>query len=528
MKRINRVSEQIIIYVTVLLFFILTLAENFSGPHDSIRYLNYIKSGTLFPYQHHLLYHITAYYWLTLLQPIFPHVKDYYLVELYTAVWGSGSVVMVYNFFRNRFFLSRWQSLLSLAAVVFSYGFWFYSTNIEVYAPPMFLTLAALYILTQKSFTHADFIKVVVIHILAILFHQINILFAFVILYRLWTERKTLEVGKSLVIYILAGIVFVGGAYFFVGWVVEGHNSLASWIGWMEGYAGTDLYWQGLSTKTPVHVFIGLSHAFVGGHYIFQLPPIKNYINHSLNTHSLSDELFLGRQMTETTAMLLFALMLVLAALMFWMLIRFVRKYRAVVARYGRVVPVLLLCGLIYSAFFCFWMPEILEFWLLQSVLFWLLILGTLPVVGTPYRIPHDVLRILFVSLLFITNFFGSVRWLQHIGNDWFYEKVRVLSQTARPKDMILVQDGWILGDFARYYTKVDQIVEVPRKDSSSAPVNQAINDCLRNNGRVYIFTELNNSNNIPDTHYIDSLRTAFGSRQKLFHAADPHIEVVE
>lgn len=527
MKRINKASEQIIIYITVFVFFLLTLAENFSGPHDSIRYLNYIKSGTLFPYQHHLLYHITAYYWLSFLQPIFPHVKDYYLVEVYTALWGSGTVVILYNFFRNRFFLSRWESLLSLATIIFSYGFWFYSTNIEVYAPPMFFILAALYILTRKGFTTADLTKVVILQICAILFHQVNILFSVVVLYKLWLERKRLNVPRALALYALAGLVFVGGAYFLVGWVIEGHHSLASWVGWMEGYAGTDEYWQGLSTKTPVHVLIGLSHAFVGGHYIFQLPPIKAYLNHSLNTHSLSDELFLGRQMSETTAMLLFALMLVLAALMLWMLVRFIRRYKTIVEHYGQVVPMLLVCGLTYSLFFCFWMPEILEFWLLQTVLFWLLIMGTLPVAGTPYHIPPDVIRILFISLLFTTNFFGSVRWLQHIGNDWFYEKVKKVSKVATPRDMILLQDGWILGDFASYYTKA-RVEEVPSKKVPASEIDKAITDCLSNKGKVYIFTELNNGNFIPDTHYIDSLRKAFGDREKVFHAADPHIEVIE
>ena len=217
----RRIPEQIWVFTASLVFFLLTLAENFSGPHDSITYLNGIVDGYPLVNQHHLLYHYAAYAWLQFWQNIFPSIKNYYLVEAFSAVWGSCSIAVVYSFFRNRFGFSIGSSVASVLPVIFSYGCWFYSTNIEVYAPPMFFVLMALYLLTQKTIRFKDWIAIVFLHILSVVFHQINILFGIVILWKLWQQRNSIPWLKWLTVYALNGAIFVGGAYFIVGWIVE-------------------------------------------------------------------------------------------------------------------------------------------------------------------------------------------------------------------------------------------------------------------------------------------------------------------
>src|SRR5882724_6252937 len=127
MNRNPAIPERLFVYIGFLVFFLFTLASNFSGPHDSIGYLNGIVKGSPLFHQHHLLYHFTAHYWLVFTQFLFPGVKDYYLVELFTALWGSGSMVIIYSFFRYRFNFTAILSLLSTTVIAFSYGIWFYS-----------------------------------------------------------------------------------------------------------------------------------------------------------------------------------------------------------------------------------------------------------------------------------------------------------------------------------------------------------------------------------------------------------------
>ena len=107
----KRIPEQVWVFTGSFVFYLLTLAENFSGPHDSITYLNGIVDGYPLVNQHHLLYHYAAYCWLHIWHPLFPSIKDYFFIEAFSALWGSLSLAVVYSFFKNRFSFSGLTSV---------------------------------------------------------------------------------------------------------------------------------------------------------------------------------------------------------------------------------------------------------------------------------------------------------------------------------------------------------------------------------------------------------------------------------
>lgn len=527
MSWIKKHGEQITVFLVSYLFFLLTLAENFSGPHDSINYLNGIVKGYPLINQHHLLYHVTTHYWWVFVQPIFPGVHNYYIVEAFTAIWGSISLVVVYSFFRKRFNLPVSTSAGACAVVAFSYGFWFYSVNIEVYAPPLFFLLLALFVMTRPVLKKGDITKIIILHILAILFHQINILFGIIVLYKLWTERKQINLFKAMAGYALAGMVIVGGAYFYAGWILEGQNSFALWTSWMKGYARQSQYWQPIGLKMPGNVVIGYSHAFIGGHFVFQIPEVHTYIDKSLGVHSLHDELFLTRNSSPTFVVVLSSLALTVAILMIWMVIRFILKIKTIVYSNKKLVLPIIYCGAVYSIFFCFWMPEILEFWIMQTVLFWLLLLGTADIYRFPLQLSTNA-GIFFIAIcLFTVNFFGSIRPLMKKENDWYYNKVLPIKDTATPNDLVLLQDAWILKDFIDYFGKA-KVMPVPWKDSLVPITNLAIMSALENKGKIYVYPEANNMKIKANTRYIDSVFQVFSGRKKIYHEGDPLIIVIE
>ena len=118
MKRISGIPEHFFIFLLFFIFFLASLASNFSGPHDSIGYLNGIVQGNALFHQHHLLYHFITHYWLVGAKAILPGISDYYLVEAFTALWGSGSLTIAHCFFRNRFNLSASISLFLSIRVI--------------------------------------------------------------------------------------------------------------------------------------------------------------------------------------------------------------------------------------------------------------------------------------------------------------------------------------------------------------------------------------------------------------------------
>jgi len=528
MRMFLKIKEPLLVFVCFYLFFLGNLAANFSGPHDSIAYLNSIISGHPLFHQHHLLYHVSAHYWLQMMQAILPGVPNFYLVEAFTALWGSATTAILYLFFRNRFNLSRILSFICVTVIACSYGVWFYSVNVEVYAMPLFFILWALYILTKTNFRETDFIHVVLLHCFAILFHQINILFTLVILWKAWQMSSSINFKKTILIYGLLGFLIIGGMYFLVGWVIEGHSTMEAWSQWIRGYSTDNKYWQPLSITTPFHVGVGLSHAFVGGHFMFQLPFVETYINNSLPHHALHDEIYLSRNISTTVAEILTAFTILIVLIVLIMIVRFIRYYRSAYKSFPAVLSPILICLGIYSLFFCFWMPEILEFWILQSVLFWLLLLGTMNVVKIQYDF-HPVPAVLLLSiLLFCVNYFGSIRWMKHIEYDLYYHKVKPLIGKTAGNDVIVVQDAWILMDFIKYYTNNNNIRPVPWNDSLRLVTDEVISRSLSKQGRIYVFPQMNSMFKPPDTRYIDSLSQVYGDRKKIFRTSDPIIWVIE
>lgn len=523
----KKIPEQVWVFAGAFVFFLLTLAENFSGPHDSITYLNGIADGYPLVNQHHLLYHYAAYCWLHIWQPIFPSVKEYYIIETFSSFWGSCSLAVVYSFFRNRFNFSRVQALAGILVIAFSYAFWFYSINIEVYAPPLFFILLALYFITQEKLSNADWWKIILLHVLAIVFHQVNALFVVVVLYKMWQQRKHISIMRWVLAYSITGLVLVGGAYFIVGWIIEQQNTLDKWFFWMRGYAGGSVFWYPLSTKTPVDVSYGFSHSLLGGHYVFQLPPVKKLINASLSSHSLGDELYIARNISTSMAIFLSAITGILAAIMLWLLIRFIKNGKLIAKSYKVIVIPLLLAFFVYSAFFTFWMPEILEFWILQSVVLWLLLLGTVPMKALPYKMKPAYLYGIIAGLLFTINYFGSIRWMRYKENDLYYVKAMAVQSATKQNDLVLLQDGWILKDFFAYFTRV-QVQPVPMKDSSRVMIDSLFSVTLTKKAKVFILPEVNNKLRSPDFQYLDSLRKQYAGRLSLFRQKDPEIWVIE
>ncbi|MEO8583716.1 MAG: hypothetical protein ABI415_07955 [Flavitalea sp.] len=484
MRYAGKIPGALLVWVISYLFFLSTLVTNFSASHDSIHYLIDILNNQHLFHEHHLLYHFLANKWMHLMHVVFPGIDEHFLIESFTSLWGSSALCMVWLFLRNRFNLLAAPAAAGTAVVCFSYGFWFYSVNIEVYLPPLFFVLCCLYILTGKNFRAGDVWKIAILHSLAILFHQVNVLFAPVIIYVFFANRLPLKYWLQ---YMAIGTIITLGTYFIAGWIIEKHHSFPEWIRWMQGYTVGHGYWQPLSMKTPLHVITGFVHAFIGGHFIFQLPAMEHYLQNSFQTHGLNDEVFLSDKMSYFTARALTGLFVIYSVVFVFLSVRFFANYKKIRSQFGVVVSPLLLCIVVYSVFFCFWMPEILEFWILQMVLVWILLIGTLPVLKLPFKVPMGKGLILLAVIMFSINYFGSIRWLQDLSNDWYYAQVDKIRHGLTSEDVVIVKDEWILKDFIHQYTPVLVIAD-DEEGYNKNNADESIRRAIQNGKKVYLY----------------------------------------
>lgn len=496
------IDNPVTVYFVFLIIFLLSLTSNFTGPHDSMTYLEMLRTKKDLWHPHHLIYHELSYYWLHFLKIFLPRVEDYFLVESFSSLFGAATLTVVFLFFRRRFDFPVVTSWLGTSIVAFSYGIWFYSINVEVYAPSLFLTIAVLYQLSRREWDARAVWVTAIFHSIAILFHQMNILITPIIIYKIIEQRKNIFVFKSLFWYGLTGLVLVGGVYFLAGRFGEGHADLKGWITWIRGYTVSDEYWRSLSWKTPLLAGTGFGHTFLGGHFVFRMG-LERWFTSLLHTHSLSDEFFLARSLSGNFSRILFVLAVVLAVLTFYLVIKFVTKIGWLIRnQYFTVVP-LILYFLIFSVYFLFWMPEILEFWLGQCIVFWLLMIGTYENVNRRFNILLGII----LALLFFINFTGSIKLMQNVNNDIGYVRIQKVKNMAKPSDMVIVQNPWLLKEFLEYYTPAS-VTEQPGSQREADSLRHVIQQDLESGGRIFIFLDKDKENVKPgrDTTFIPQI----------------------
>lgn len=518
--------DAILVYFCFLLFFIITRTTNFSAAHDSIDYLNNLERGTNLFVNAHLLYHITAYAFMKAVMALHLVSHTYYAVELMDSIWASGSMCMVYLFFRNRFEFERLSAFVSTCVPALSFGFWFYATNIEVYMPPLFFLLVALYILTKKDLTGKDFLVVAVLQGLAILYHQSNIVFTPVVLVRMWQCRSRIRLVPIFFSYAVIGTVMVAATYLGISWFVLGYRSWADFYGWFAGMASQTYYWNPVALNTFKDAFVGFSHSFIGGHFIFNVPLLSPLLHRMLTEHSLDDEMYISRHISPRSSTLIFLAFVLFLILVVALLIRLLAHRRNFIRNFRNTTGPLTIFLLAYSVFFYFWMPSNLEFWINQSVIFWVLILGISGISGGVWHIRQPYLSVILAVLLFAVNYFGSLRWMESLDNDLFYRKVQYIRTNSHPGDIILLRDDWQLEDYVNRYSPAETDI-IPAKDTMQASIlPEEISSCLQKGGHVYFYDETHIGSAVKDDVFKDYLLSNYGSRMQLVD--DPYAKLYE
>lgn len=432
-------SEYLFVYLFAYGFFLLSLSENFSAAHDSITYLNDVTGKENLFHPHHLLYNALAAVWLDFWKLIFNDTPAYFIIEAFTAVWGAGIILISWCFFRNRFNMAVTPAIIAVAVIAFSYGVWFYSANIEVYAPSVFFMLWLLYELCNKK-QPDSYGNLSVIHCLAILFHQVNIIFSLILLFQFRKNKK------FLINYILSGLVIVGGVYFYAGWYAEGHNNISDFSTWLLGYTYGHDYWAPWNSRTLPAMLTGFGHSFIGGQFIFNTGFLGDILKENFSSHNFNDEIFLVKKLSTNTASLLLVLSMLAGLLMAVFTILMLKNKPWKNSEKRKIFQILFAAFWLYTVFFSFWEPEILEFWILQSVIFWIVILGF----SADFLSKKNfaLLSIPLALSLFIVNYTGSIKWLKDKENDLYYIKIKELEKIVQPEDVFVLEKTWILDEY--------------------------------------------------------------------------------
>ncbi len=304
----------------------------------------------------------------------------------------------------------RWQAA-ALGALLLggSYAYWYYAVEVEVYTIAALFLIAALWLMLELAQRPAQLpaAGLGLIQGLAILFHQTNVLLSFPALVSLWLGLQTTPPAAStrrraapvlLLAYATPLALVVGGAYLWVGLGVSGFRSWEALFRWAAGYTTTG-YWGGAVDGTRLAL--------------------------------------LGQGLADTIARPGGALIgLVLLATLALNLRRLRRAPRG-------VLSITLTWLAVYGAFFIWWEPENIEFWIASLPPFYLLVVLAACPPATDRPLSHlwpALLLACGLALLLING--GAVIRRGDATRDLQRVRAAALAAHSAPGDLLIVPDG--------------------------------------------------------------------------------------
>jgi hypothetical protein len=322
----------------------------------------------------------------------------------------------------------RWQAA-ALGALLLgaSYAYWYYTVEVEVYTIAALFLIAALRLMLELAQrpTPRLALGLGAIQGLAILFHQTNVLLSLPALAALGMGlRATPATGARpwtglalLLAYAAPPALLVGGAYLWVGLGVSGFRSWEALFRWAAGYTTTG-YWGGAVDGARLALLgQGLARTIADdGGALIGLALLATLV---LNARRLAH-----------------APRGALAITLTWLAV--------------------------YGAFFVWWEPENIEFWIASLPPFYLLVVlaACLPVADQP-RPPRFWPALLLVFGLALLPLNGmAITRRGDAGRDLQRVTAEALAARSAPGDLLIVPDG-VLELYLPFYVERPQAISL-------------------------------------------------------------------
>jgi hypothetical protein len=498
MKDKKAMMEAGLLAACFLLIYTLTRSGTLSPADDAITLVTRIDSGVWF-HPHHLVYNWVAGKWLHLARDLGLGADTAGTVEEMNAFFGALTLGVTHLLLRVRGRLDTIGALLGTTLVGFSFGFWFFSTMVEVYIPALFFLTLAMLILTAPTLSGTGFAALGLVHAMAILFHQVHVLFFSVIACRLLLEgfEEKRRLFKKAGLYAVAVGFGVGIPYLLIGWSLPSVVSLPTYWYWLTEYAHSEQFWHPIAISTLLKAIVGFGSCILGGHFAFAIPGFPALLDKVLQANWLTDDAFVARNLGAVWSWTLLCCSALLVGLILFGLFRKAGPPADPRGRYtSRLIPCLTVWLLTYVTFFFFWEPMNNEFWIPQSLVLWTLF--TIFCMRHPPLFPALIFRArpllaLIAGLLLLINFQGSIRWLIDPRNDYYAMKAIALSGWATEEDLIVIMHPWMDRAYLQRVTRAKIMEIVTRfegekdRDAALAAIQRRIDETLSSGHKVWI-----------------------------------------
>ena len=469
--------ESLAVGVVFSTLYLLTLAGSHADAEDSLHYLRNIRSGNasdLF-HPHHLVYEWCGWAVYHAALGLGYSGGPELPVQAFNALTGALGIAVLWALLRR--VAGRAAAASGCGLLGFSYGYWWYSVEAEVYILSTLLLICSLTVAYHAAMDPSWKLCALLggTQGFAVLAHQTNVLFAIVAAGALFIASRSLPLGdviRCALAYAGAGIAIVVPSYV-SAFAVLRLRTLGDVYNWLTLYAqpggGPQGSWELLNI--PKAVF-GFGRALVGGHFVFALEPSRKLLLENFPSMSLREEQFLVRNFPDWLILLLLALSAVVIVALLVPVLGWLRQPK-LDSPQARVLAILCVAWFVpYALFFLWWEPENFEFWIAPMVPVAILfaLLSSARVYRSRRRfLPASVMILL--GALFVVNFLGSV-WPQHSPkNDYWRVRTSWYEGHTSSSDLVLYGDR-PQGRYLKFYSQaklIDVRTIFANKDKSEA-----------------------------------------------------------
>jgi len=457
--------KTILLFLGVLVFCALTVPSNHSEAEDTYFYTRMAEQGMaseLF-HAHHLLY--------------LPLMRTLFATAAGSGYTGSALPLLIgFSMLSGALAICLFVALagrkksgtLFAAALLFSYGFWRYSTAAEIYIPVTALSLLALYCARRADERPVFFWGSILSASLALLTHVISwplvlvaIPFYFVATHR--PQRAFLYLTAVLSIAAVVYIIAVVGPGLTV--FSDAYSLRETWMSpraWLKGAAA----W---------------SQNIASANFLFAMEPVAEKLQAFFPYHMLQEEMFMGRAASGWIRFVAPGTFLVAAGAVLSVLILSVKNIRRVVSTEDWAWPVAVLLwlgGTAATALFFepanpeMWICSLAPFWLLASLL-WQMNPRSAGWVGV------------MVLALVAHNMAGGMSLVESSCGDYCRQKAAWVAGQAQANDVILTAESHAFVTFLQAHTSA-------RVVDAKFITSDAWRDVRRRTkGRVFVFGDV-------------------------------------
>ncbi|MBD3271538.1 MAG: hypothetical protein GF384_03240 [Elusimicrobia bacterium] len=443
----------------------------------------------------HLIYGLVGFILYRSVSTILPMITSIHALQILN-VFCAGISTSVFFLLMHALTHNRMHALWATLGMVFSFSFWFWHIEPQVYPLGFVFLVGASYILFTKQLTRRRCMIIGLIHACACFGHIVHVLFMPVVFFYMWHAHRDRSFKPVLIMWLhyaaIFTVILVTGYCLVILFIVK-PASLDELVGFLAGSAGLSgqMRWQGTFTLARTFEWITTSvHAVFGwimpvsmidpGNQVYHEPVELNVLISSIPPF-FANVMYAGF-IVQYTSLILLSIVGLLCL---------VRLKDIINAHRSIYVALAVWIGL-YAIFFITWEPGNITYHQSDLIPLWIGIGLGISTISTHRW--HGVLLGIFSITLFLNTFINYVLPAHDPNGNHFLQTMKYIKKNLSPRDVLIIQGGinrvYIPYFARRYYIDLDK---------HKTAVDMLIDQHRSNGARFYAFPDITDSKRLND-----------------------------